>query len=153
MLVTLLFVPARLYSVPQTASDVKVSGSLKPDKVKRGGATQGTIAIEIPNGLHLQSNKPLDKFLVPTKLDIEAPQGLKIGPALYPRARVVKLSFSKTPVAVYEGLAVIRFNVSVPASFGASSAEIKGRLRFQACNNEACFPPQTREIKIGLSVE
>jgi thiol:disulfide interchange protein DsbD len=155
LLITLLFVPVSFYSVPlpQTAADVKVSGSLKQDKLKRGGTTQASVTIEIPSGLHVQSNKPLDKFLVPTKLDIEAPQGVKIGPVLYPRARTMKLSFSKTPVSVYEGVAIIRFNVTVPANFGASSAEIKGRLKFQACNNDSCFPPQTREVKVGLNVE
>jgi len=139
--------------IPQTASDVKVSGSLKPDKVKGAQTSRGTITIEIPSNLHVQSNKPLDKFLVPTKLDIDAPQGLKVGPITYPRAQMRKLAFSKKPVAVYEGLAVIRFNIIVPAKFSQNSAELKGRLRFQACNNDACFPPQTREVKLSLAIE
>ncbi len=59
--------------------------------------------MDIPAGLHVQSNKPLDKFLVPTKLEVETPSGMKVGPVSYPRAVMRKLKFSKGMVAVYEG--------------------------------------------------
>jgi hypothetical protein len=155
LLTTLLLTPANLYSTPspQSAADVKVSGSIAPDKVKRGRAAQGSIVMEIPSGLHVQSNKPLDKFLVATKLEIEAPQGLRVGPALYPRPVLRNLKFSKGRVAVFEGRPVIRFSVTVPANFSSNSAEIKARLKFQACNDDACFPPLTREVKVWLTVE
>jgi hypothetical protein len=101
----------------------------------------------------VQSNRPLDKFLIATKLDVEAPQGLRVGPVSYPRALVRKLRFSKTPVAVYEGRAVLHFSITIPASFSSNSAEMKAKLRFQACNDDACFPPQTREVKILVNIE
>ncbi len=72
--------------------------------------------MEIPGGLHVQSSKPLDKFLVPTKLEVEAPQGMKVRARFYPRAVLRNLKFSKGKVAVYEGRAAIRFNVTVPAT-------------------------------------
>ena len=86
LLTTLLLIPAHLYSTPfpQSAGDVRVSGSIAPDKVKRGRTAQGSVVMEIPSGLHVQSNRPLDKFLVATKLEIEAPQGLRVGAVLYP---------------------------------------------------------------------
>ena len=155
LLTALLVVPASSFSapVPQTAADIQVTGSVKPDKVKKGQTTRGTVELNIPSGLHVQSNKPLDKFLVPTKLEFDAPQGMNVGPALYPRAAMRSLKFSKSRVAVYEGRAVIRFSVSVPANYSGASGEIRGKLRFQACNDDACFPPVTREVKMQLNVE
>jgi hypothetical protein len=41
----------------------------------------------------------------------------------------------------------------VPASFGSDSVELKARLRYQSCNDEVCFPPQTREITIPVKVK
>jgi hypothetical protein len=154
-LTALLLIAAPIYSTPllQSAGDVKVNGSLAPDKVKPGRTAQGSVVMEIPSGLHVQSNKPLDKFLVATKLEVEAPQGLRVGPARYPRAVLRSLKFSKGRVAVYEGRTVIRFSVAVPANFGSNSAEIKARLKFQACNDDACFPPLTREVNVRLTVE
>src|SRR5678816_55203 len=126
-LVALLLVPATLYSSPvlQSANDVKVSGWASPDKTRRGRSVQGNVVMEIPSGLHVQSSRPLDKFLIPTKLEIEAPQGVKVSAPIYPRAVMRNLKFSKSKVAVYEGRAQIRFNVAIPANFNGNSAELK----------------------------
>jgi len=154
-LLVILLIPATFYSnpVPQSSADVNVSGSVAPDKVKKGRVVRATVVMDIPAGLHVQSSKPLDKFLVATKLDVETPSGMQVGPISYPRALMRKLKFSKGMVAVYEGKSMLRFNVTVPANYSGGSGEIKGKLRFQACNDESCFPPVTREVKMWLNVE
>jgi len=155
-LAVVLLLPATFYSKPappQSASDVNVSGGINPDKTKKGRTVRANVLMEIPAGLHVQSSKPLDKFLVATKLDVETPSGMTVGPISYPRPVMRQLKFSKGNVAVYEGRALIRFNVTVPASYSGGSGEIKGKLRFQACNDESCFPPVTREVKMWLNVE
>ena len=150
-----LLQPATLRSnpVPQSAADVNVSGSLTPDKTKKGRTVKGSVVMEIPSGLHVQSNKPLDKFLIPTKLELETPSGMRTGVISYPRAVMRNLKFSKGAVAVFEGRATIRFTVHVPAGYSGSSGDVKGKLRFQACTDESCFAPVTREVKMWLNVE
>jgi DsbC/DsbD-like thiol-disulfide interchange protein len=154
-LIVLLLIPATLYSkpAPQNSSDINISGAVAPEKIKKGRSVRATVTMDIPHGLHVQSSKPLDKFLVATKLDVETPSGMSVGPISYPRPLMRKLKFSKGNVAVYEGKAMIRFNVTVPANYSGGSGEIKGKLRFQACNDEACFPPVTKEVKMWLNVE
>jgi DsbC/DsbD-like thiol-disulfide interchange protein len=151
----LLLIPASLYSTPlaQSAADIKVSGWASPDKTRRGRSVKGHVVMEIPSGLHVQSSRPLDKFLVPTKLEIDVPQGVRVSAPVYPRPVLRNLKFSKSKVAVYEGRAMISFNITIPANFGGNSAELKGRLRFQACNDDACFPPVTREVKMWINLE
>jgi thiol:disulfide interchange protein DsbD len=153
--IVILLIPVTFYSspAPQSAADVNISGSIAPDKVKKGRIARASVVMDIPAGLHVQSSKPLDKFLIATKLDVETPSGMQVGPVSYPRALMRKLKFSKGMVAVYEGRAVVRFNVTVPANYSGGSGEIKGKLRFQACNDESCFPPVTREVKMWLNVE
>ena len=155
LLMAALLVPATLYSttLPQSADAVSVTGSIAPDKTRKGRTVRANIVMEIPNGLHVQSNKPLDKFLIPTKLDVETPAGITAGAIVYPRAVMRSLKFSKNKVAVYEGRTSIRVPITVQANYAGGSAEIKGKLRFQACNDESCFPPVTREVKMWLNVE
>ena len=43
-LLFVLFLPVTLYA--QSASDVNVSGSLAPDKIKKGRVVRGTVTIE-----------------------------------------------------------------------------------------------------------
>jgi len=153
--IVIILIPATFYStpVPQSSADINISGSIAPDKVSKGRIVRARVVMEIPSGLHVQSSGPLDKFLVATKLDIETPSGMRVGPVSYPRAFMRKLKFSKEMVAVYEGRAVLSFNVTVPQNYSGGSGDIKGKLRFQACNDESCFPPVTQEVKMWLNVE
>lgn len=153
-LLALLIIPT-LYStaVAQTANDVKVSGWASPDKTRRGRKVQGNVVMEIPPGLHVQSDRPLDKFLVATKLEFDVPRGIAVSTPMYPRPVMRDLKFSKGKVPVFEGRAQIRFNVAIPANFSGNSAEVRARLRFQACNYESCFAPVTREVKIWINLQ
>jgi hypothetical protein len=155
LILALLIIPATLFSTPlqDRANDVRVNAWVKPDKIKRGRTVQANVEMDIPKGLHVQSNRPLDKYLVATKLDIEVPKGVRASTPIYPRALLTNLKFAKGKVSVFEGKALIRFNVTVPSSYSGSSAEIKGRLRFQACTDDACFAPITREVKMWVNIE
>jgi len=151
----LLLLPANFLAkpAPQSAPNISVNGALGPGKAKRGRPVQGTITMDIPGGYHVNSNRPLEKFLIATQLQIDAPKGVRVGPVSYPRPLLRSLKFSKTKVSVFEGRATMRFSVTVPGNFSGNSAQLKGRLRFQSCNDDTCFSPQTREIELWLSVE
>jgi hypothetical protein len=153
--IALLCLPANFLAtaLPQSAPNIPVDGSLAANKVGRGRTVQGTVVMDIPSGYHANSNRPLEKFLIATQLQFEAPQGIRVGPITYPRAILRSLKFSKNKVSVFEGRTAIRFSVNVPRSFSGNSAELKARLRFQACNDDTCFQPQTREVKMWLGVE
>jgi DsbC/DsbD-like thiol-disulfide interchange protein len=126
---------------------------MSADSVRKGRSAQATVVMDVPSGFHVHSNRPLEKFLIATQLQVEAPKGVKVGAVVYPRALLRNLKFSKSKVAVFEGRTPMRFNVTVPASFGSDSVELKARLRYQSCNDEVCFPPQTREITIPVKVK
>jgi DsbC/DsbD-like thiol-disulfide interchange protein len=156
LLITSVFsFPATFAAIPspQSAPNIGVSGSLSGDKVQRGRPAQVVVVMDIPAGFHVQSSRPLEKFLISTQLQIEVPKGVRVGPVVYPRALMRNLKFSKSKVAVYEGRTTMRFNVTVPANFGSDSTEVKARLRYQSCNDEVCFPPQTREVKIPITIK
>ena len=152
LLLTSIFSVKARNSSPQSPPRIEVNGYLSPDKVKRGRMAQATVVMDIPSGFHVNSSKPLEKFLIATQLQIEAPGGVRVGPVVYPRPVFRNLKFSKNRVSVYEGRATMRFNVTVPASFGSDSLELKARLRYQSCNDEFCFPPQTREVNIPVTL-
>jgi len=134
------------------SSNIGVNGFYAFDKAQRGRTLQAAVVVDIPSGLHINSNRPLAKFLIPTSLKIEAPGGIRVGPVSYPRAVIRSFSFSQDKLSVYEGRAVLRFNVTIPANFSTGVTELRLRLKYQSCNDEACFPPATREIKLPIAV-
>ncbi len=133
-------------------ANLGINGFFATDKAQRGRTVQAAIVVDIPDGYHVNGNRPLGKYAVPTILKIEAPAGFRISPVVYPRATIRRFSFSDEQLAVYENRAVMRFNVTVPAAYKADNAELRVRLRYQSCNNEACFPPVTREATVPLQI-
>ena len=155
LLVILLAVPANFLAkpLPQSAPNIGVTAALSAQKVQRGRTVQATVVMDIPSGFHVNSNRPLEKFLIPTQLKIDVPKGVRLGPVGYPRAVLRNFKFSKNRVSVYEGRATMRFNVTVPANFSTGSTELKAHLRYQSCNDEVCFPPQSRDVSLWLNVQ
>ena len=153
-LVILLLTPATfLATPPQSPPNISISASVSPDKVQRGRTVKGTVVMDIPSGFHVNSNHPLEKFLIPTQLKLDPANGMRVSAVSYPRAVLRKFKFSKNRVSVYEGRATMTFNVTVPASVSSGAKELKGRLRFQSCNDELCFQPQTRDVSLWINVQ
>ena len=136
----------------QTPPHINVSASLSNNKVGRGRAVRATVTMDIPRGYHVNSNRPLEKFLIPTTLKVDTPDGIRSGPIAYPRAAVRKFKFSKNNVSVYEGRSIMRFTVTIPPGTSTGSKEVKLNVRYQSCNDEVCFPPQTKELSLWLNV-
>jgi DsbC/DsbD-like thiol-disulfide interchange protein len=155
LLMILLVTPANFLAkpLPQSAPNIGVTAALSPQKVQRGRTVPATIVMDIPSGFHVNSNRPLEKFLIPTQLKIEAPRGVRVSAVSYPRAVLRNFKFSKNRVSVYEGRATMRFNVTVPANFSTGSTELKAHVRYQSCNDEVCFPPQSRDVSLWLNVQ
>lgn len=122
-----------------------VSGSIAGGSVKRGSSAKATIVLNIPSELHVNSNSPESKYAIPTTVKLSA-NNVRLSSVSYPKGKTKKFGFSDVPVNVYEGKVEFSFNVAVPSNFKGDSIEVKASVRFQACNDEVCFPPRTREV-------
>jgi thiol:disulfide interchange protein DsbD len=132
-------------------ANIGVNGFFSADKAQRGRSVQAAVVLDIPHGFHVNSNRAA-KFSIPTVVKVDAPRGLRVSAVSYPRAVVRRLSFSKEALSLFEGRAVMRFNVSVPANFQTGLTELRAKVTYQSCNDEVCFPPTTREVKLGINV-
>jgi hypothetical protein len=153
--ITLLLIPTIFYAMPKPApvqANIGVNGFFAADKAQKGRIVEAAIVMDIPQGYHVNSNRPLAKYSIPTVLKVQGNGGVRVSPVSYPRSNVRRFSFSEERLAVYEGKAVLRFNVTVPANFDSGTMELRTQLRFQSCNDEACFPPVSREITLHIAV-
>src|SRR2546428_3501572 len=115
LIVTLLVFPQSFQAALTPEPNIGVNGYFAVDKAQRGRTVQAAIVMEIPAGYHVNSNRPLNKYAIPTNLKIEAPRGVLISPVAYPRATVRRLkAVNNELLAVYEGRAILRFNATVP---------------------------------------
>jgi hypothetical protein len=146
--------PAPLAPEPQ-ASNIGVNGFFSVDPAQQGSTFQAAVVMDIPGSLHVNSNRPLGKYAVPTVVKVDAPRGFRVTPVSYPRANVRTFRFGGADaerLAVYEGRAIFRFNVSVPSGHPLGVETVRVSVRFQSCNDEVCFPPATRDLALRIAV-
>jgi DsbC/DsbD-like thiol-disulfide interchange protein len=132
--------------------NIGVNGYYSMDRAQRGRTLQAAVVLDIPGGYHVNSNRPIGKYLVPTSLKIDAPGGVRIGGVRYPVARLRSFGFSEQKLSVFERRAVMRFSVTLPANYGQGKMELKARVRYQSCSDKECYAPATRDISLWIDV-
>ena len=133
------------------ASAQNINGSITGGAVSKGSTARGAVTISIPAGLHMNSNKPSSQYAIPTTVKLTS-TGAKVGAVTYPRGVNRKFEFSETAINVYEGNVKFPFSVTVPANFKGDSVHVRATVKYQACTNEVCYPPKTKEITISAKV-
>jgi hypothetical protein len=111
----------------------------EPVKLKPGAELKIPLVVRVRPGYHINSDKPREEYLIPTTVTWEAP-ALKLEGVDFPEAEIVKYSFSDEPLSVFSGEIVITSRFRVPAKVPAMQ-EIRGTLRYQACNDKSCLAP------------
>ena len=125
---------------------------LAEEKVQAGRLISASLIIDIPAGYHLNAHEPISRFALATKIELQVPDGYKIGPISYPRAVVRKFSFTDERLGVYEKQAVIKFSLRIPSRERQRTTTVKAILNYQSCSNEVCFPPKKQEATIVFKV-
>jgi hypothetical protein len=108
----------------------------------------------IQNGYHINSNQPTTPELIPTQLHFSLPGDVSIAKLQYPAGQLTSFPFDPTQkLSVYSGQLTIKALV-VPASKASPGAHtIHGELRYQACDNNACYPPKKLPIQFNVQIE
>lgn len=134
-----------------SAQNVSVSGSIANGTVTRGTAARATVTLNIPRGLHTNSSRPGGEYAIPTTVRASS-KDAKIGAVSYPRGTSRKFEFSEKPLNVYEGRVRFGFNVTVPATFRGRTIKVNVSVRYQACTNEVCYAPKTKQVTLTATV-
>ncbi len=96
------------------------------------------VNLRVAPGWHVNANKPLEDYLIPTSLTAgTAPK------VVYPKPKIVRLGFSKNPLALLDG------EVEITAVAENSDGPTRFELEIQACSDKICLAPDT--LKFVLS--
>ncbi len=125
---------------------------LAQDGAHAGDTVRAALTVALPEGFHVQSNKPRDPDLIATELAIDAPSGVTVKEVVFPAPVDLKQIGASQPLAVFERNFAIGVQLSIASNAAAGVLEVPARLRYQACNDTTCFAPTSASAKWTLNV-
>jgi hypothetical protein len=115
--------------------------------VAAGKASEVTLHFRIAQGLHINSHKPREESLIPTTFSIPEGSGVRLDGADYPAGTDFTLPLDPdTKLSVYTG----EFTVQVRIVATTGNHLVEAKLRYQACDKDACMPPKTITVPIDV---
>jgi len=115
---------------------------------RTGDEIEGTITAKIADGWHVNSNTPSEEFAIPTVLELDAATAELVGAPSYPQHQMKAFAFTGgKQLAVYDGT----FPIGFKAKLKPGATKITATLRYQACSDRVCLPPNTATVDIDAS--
>lgn len=110
------------------------------------------LKVKINEKYHINSYNPSDDSYIKTEV-ISKSENLKQIAIFYPQHKMYKFSFSDTEIPVYEGEFLIGLTFLPIENAKEGEYVIPIEMTYQACDNNACYPPKTikSEIKVNIS--
>jgi len=122
---------------------------LYPEQITLVAGKPGVVALHfrIAPGLHINSHAPKDEFLIPTTLSIPEDSGVRLEQASYPPGSDFTMPADPaTKLNVYTNEFVIETHLVATAG----NHLVEAKLRYQACDQNACMPPKTITAPIDV---
>ncbi len=122
---------------------VTIDTLVASDGVPAGSTVRAALQVTLPEGLHVQSNKPRDPALIPTELVLEAPTGIRGVEVVFPKAVDFPQEGLPEPLLVFDRQFTIGVVMEVAAGLAPGAHAVPFTLRYQACDDKVCFAPSS----------
>jgi|TARA_B100000676_G_scaffold238305_1_gene238658 hypothetical protein len=124
------------------------------EEIFRAGDTATLkLEVQLPEDIHVQSDKPRDPYVIPTLLTLALPEGLTMGGITYPESTDFQLVGWEEPLLVFEHEFTIEVLLNLDVSLPTGEIVIPGSFLYQACDDQVCFAPATEAIEWSIQTE
>ena len=122
------------------------------DAAHAGTTFRVALRAQLDPGFHVNSNEPLEDFLIPTVLTLEPPAGFELESLAWPEPILLSQRGADEPLAVFEESFVIGAALSLAADLAPGAYTVPGTLRYQACDETMCYLPATATLSFPVVV-
>lgn len=121
--------------------------------INRGHLGGVVLQFRIPGGFHINSNQPKQDYLKKTELKLDAPTDIAIAGVTYPAGEDRSFPFDPNEkLNVYTGDFAVKVLVRPLRTVMPAKYAVHGMLKYQACDNAACYPPKQLPISFEIKV-
>ena len=118
-----------------------------------GHTTPFSFTFHVQPGYHINSSQPTMPELIPTSLGFTPPLDMVIARVQYPAGQLVSFPFDPTQkLSVYSGDVIIKAVLIPQKNASAGVYTVHGELKYQACDNNSCYPPKKLPIEFTVKV-
>ena len=130
--------------------DIKPSSTVQ--KTNDGFDLRLYVRFTIKEHWHINSHEPGDPFLIATTLLIDSSGDYCCKDIVYPQAKQINSRLSDSERALYMGPQMIIAAVSVSNNYREKTVLVKGKLQYQACNDENCLIPIKKSFTVSVKI-
>lgn len=121
--------------------------------IPQGGKATADLSFRVARGYHINSNKPGSELLVPTVVSLDPPTDIAVGGVEYPDGKDFSLPIDPTEkLNVYTGDFTVNAIVAAAKTTPPGRYRVHGMLKYQACDDRACYPPARLPIAFDVQV-
>ena len=121
--------------------------------VSPGHSAPVQFTFHVQDPYHINSSQPLTEELIPTQLHFSLPPEVAFGKLQYPAGKLMSVPFDpSTKLSVYSGDFVIKGIVMAPGQASSGTYTVHAELKYQACDNNACYPPKKLPFAFNVKV-
>ena len=136
---------AQIAGLDAPAKQAYVVYAAEPQVVPAGKPGTLELHFRVVQGFHVNSHTPKSELLIPTTLTLQPAGGVKAGALQFPAGKPYSFSYDPSEkLDVYAG----DFTVKLPVVAAAGEHALDASLRYQACDNAACYPPRNLQVKV-----
>ena len=138
---------------------LKVSASASNARVRSGQRISLVLEVELPARMHVYAPGASSDY-IPIDWSMKESPAIAVRPVAYPTAKMLRLKPIKATAPVYQGAFRLVRDVTVardaalrPLLDAEGKLTIEGGLKYQACDDKICYPPETVPVHWTLQVD
>ena len=144
---------AAAQNIPSTRHPAVTMEAPPAFTVPRGKPTKIALQFRISPGFHINSHKPNSELLIPTTLKLDPPTDVVAEKITYPAGKNFSFSFDPTEkLNVYSGAFTVSALLRPLSTVAPSAYTVRGQLKYQACDDRACYPPKQVPVQFEIKV-
>src|SRR5215469_2044990 len=121
--------------------------------VYRGRPSPVELQFRINSGYHINSHAPKQEYLKKTELKWDPPTDIAIEKVSYPAGEDRSFPFAPDEkISVYTGDFTVNVTVRPLKTVLPAKYAVHGTLKYQACDNAACYPPKQLAVSFEVKV-
>ena len=133
---------------PTRSEPVKAGMGASRSELAAGDSFELAVEIRIAGGYHIYAATPTNAPFIPASLELTLPPGIRTdGDWVRPKA-----TLARDGAMIYADSVWFRRSLRVQPDALIGKFAINTKLKYQACNDELCFPPATIGLETALTV-